>query len=228
MLNKSKGIVINYVKYKETSIIVKIYTEEFGIQTYIENGVRSSRSKNKIALFQPLTLLDLVIYHKEGKDIQRIAEIKCNHPFHEIPYQIAKSSIAMFITEILVKTLKEEMANKQLFAFVNDSIVWLDEAQDHFQNFHLQFLLKLSAYLGFLPETAQEMADELALHGLTIQDKSVVIAIESLLVSEYDRPPLLTLTQRNTILAITLQWFHLHIESMGEIKSLAVLKETLH
>ncbi|MFC0185163.1 DNA repair protein RecO [Pseudarcicella hirudinis] len=149
MLRKTKGIVINYIRYRETSIIVKIFTEEFGIQTFIENGVRSAKSKNKIALFQPLTLLDLVVYHKEGKDLHRISELKCLIPFQTLPFNIYKSSIALFITEILGKCMKEETGNISLFRFLLNSILWLDAAEDDFENFHLQFLIKLASFLGF-------------------------------------------------------------------------------
>jgi DNA repair protein RecO (recombination protein O) len=83
MLHKTRGIGLSYLRYRESSIITKIYTEAFGIQTYIVNGVRSSKSKNnRIALFQPLTLLDMVVYHKNKEDtVHRISELKCYAPF---------------------------------------------------------------------------------------------------------------------------------------------------
>ena len=97
MLHKTKGIVLNFVKFKETSVIVKIYTEKFGLQSYIENGVRSSKSKNKIALFQPLTQLELVVYHDPKKEINRISEIRCILPYKSIPFEIKKSRNALRI-----------------------------------------------------------------------------------------------------------------------------------
>ncbi len=124
MLHKTRGIVLNYIRYRETSIIVKIYTEEFGLQTYIENGVRSSRSRNKIALFQPLTLLDLIVYHRDNGSIMRISEIKCNTPFQTLPYQFVKTGIALFITEVLTKSLKEESGNPDMFWFLFQSILF--------------------------------------------------------------------------------------------------------
>lgn len=227
MLSKTQGIVINYVKYKESSIIVKIYTKEFGIQSYIENGVRSARAKNKIALFQPLTLLDLVIYHKKGKDIHRIAEIKCNHPFETIPYEIAKSSVAIFVTEILTKTLREETPNEQLFDFVEESILWLDGANKHFECFHIQFLLAMTAYLGFLPETVEEMEEELSLYGYPLT-KGAKAGLQLLWGLEYGDAPRIDRHSRNEMVEILLHWYKIHLETFGEIKSLAVLKEILH
>ncbi|MDP5140324.1 MAG: DNA repair protein RecO, partial [Spirosomaceae bacterium] len=133
MLHKTRGIIINFIAYRETSIITKVYTEEFGIQTYIENGVRSSRGRNRMALFQPATLLDLVVYMNPKKDIQRISEIKCNNPYQTLPYDVLKSSIALFMTEILHKTLKEESENKPLFNFLNQTLIDLDESKVGFE-----------------------------------------------------------------------------------------------
>jgi len=81
MLHKTKGIVLNYIKYSDTSIIAKIYTEAFGLQSYIVNSVRSSKAKNKIALFQPLTLLEMVVYHKNHQGLQRISEMRTAEPY---------------------------------------------------------------------------------------------------------------------------------------------------
>ena len=93
MLQKTRGLVLSHIRYQETSIIVKIYTEELGLQSYIVNSVRTKSSKtNKIALFQPLTLLDLVVYYNEKKSINRISEQKCNYPFSSIPFNIVKST----------------------------------------------------------------------------------------------------------------------------------------
>ncbi|HEV7380803.1 MAG TPA: recombination protein O N-terminal domain-containing protein, partial [Dyadobacter sp.] len=137
MLHKTRGIALSYIKYKESSIIAKIYTELFGVQTYIVNGVRSSSAKtNRIALFQPLTLLEMVVYHKGKQDeIHRISEIKCYHPFSTLPYNVLKSCLSLFITEILVKSLREEEENQPLFYFLEQSVIYLDEADAGFENF---------------------------------------------------------------------------------------------
>src|SRR5687768_16731291 len=106
MLHKTRGIVFRFTKYGETSIIVNIFTELFGIQSYIVNGVRSKSAKNRIALFQPMTLLDLVVYYRENASIKRIKEIKCLHPYQTVTTDVRKSAVAMFINEVLNKTVK--------------------------------------------------------------------------------------------------------------------------
>ena len=101
MQRKTRGLVINNMRYRETSLLITIYTAEFGIASYIENGVRSAKAKHKMALFQPLTLLDLEVYHKPGKGLHRISEAKCYYPYQQIPFDIIKSSIALFLSEVL-------------------------------------------------------------------------------------------------------------------------------
>jgi DNA repair protein RecO (recombination protein O) len=227
MLFKTRGIVINYIRYRETSVIVKIYTEEFGIQTYIENGVRSAKSKNKIALFQPLTLLDLVIYHRDGKDMHRISEMKCNHPFQTIPFDIYKSSIALFVTEILGKCLHEESNNSPLFQFLNNSILWLDATDEDYENFHLQFLLQLGTYLGFSPENAYEISEELHIHNIRKPTQELEDKMDMLLKNAYNDAPRIDRFSRNQLLDFIILFYRLHVDTLGEVKSLAVLQEVM-
>ena len=108
MLHTTKGIVFNHFKYSEKSVIVKIYTEKFGLQSYIINAVRSKKSKNKLAYLQVLSIVEINAYHKENKGLQRIKDIKLSCPFQSIPFNIFKGSIAFFITETLIKSIKEE------------------------------------------------------------------------------------------------------------------------
>jgi DNA repair protein RecO (recombination protein O) len=228
MLHKTRGIVINYIRYRETSIIVKIYTEKFGVQTYIENGVRSSKSRNKIALFQPLTLLDLVVYHDNKKEIHRISEIKCNTPFRTLPYDILKSSVGMFIDEILNKTLKEHTENEVLFDFLHHSIAILDELESNFENFHLIFLLKYAFFLGFAPNTASEIAKQFKEYSVGITyNVDYQQVMDNLLMANYHDKLSINRQVRNHLLEIILIFYRLHVADFGEIKSLQVLREVM-
>ncbi|REA59350.1 DNA repair protein RecO [Dyadobacter luteus] len=230
MLHKTRGIALSYIKYKESSIIAKIYTELFGVQTYIVNGVRSSSAKhNRIALFQPLTLLDLVVYHKGKQDeIHRISEIKCYHPFKTLPYHVLKSSLALFITEILVKSLREEEENQPLFYFLEQSVIYLDEADDGFENFHIQFMLQLASYLGFGVETQEDLEREIHHHHFPqIGDAIELTAMGRMIAEDYGTVIALDRTRRVSILEKTLFFFKIHLEGLGEIRSLDVLKEVL-
>lgn len=154
MLHKTRGIVLSHIKYKETSIITKIYTESFGIQSYIQNGVRSLNAKSKIAYFQPLNLLEMVVYHKKEAEIQRISEMKLAYVYREIHTQISKISVVSFLTEMLTKSLKEEAKSEQMFDFLFESLIIFDHVSS--SEFHLKFLLKFGQHLGFMPHSADE------------------------------------------------------------------------
>ncbi len=222
LLSKTRGIVLSYIKYRETSIIIKIYTEEFGLQSYLINGIRTQKTKTGIALFQPLTILDLVVYHKENKSLHRISEVKCHTPFRSIPFEIKKSVIAMFLSEILNKTLKEETSNKELFNFLVNSTLFFDTSTKNYENFHLEFLLDLSAYLGFAPSSSEDIVknrldtnkDELLfLNKLIKENNSEVIETNNSI--------------RRKILEYLLDFYAIHVENFGSVNSIRILKEVM-
>lgn len=230
MLHKTRGIALNYIRFRETSIIVKIYTEQFGIQSYIVNGIRSAKSKtNRIALFQPLTLLDLVVYHKSKEQtIHRLSEVRCSLPFRSLPFDFVKSSIALFMTELLVKTLREEETNLPLFQFLVESIVYLEETEENYENFHLQFLAKLASYLGFGAETVREMEQELTENLYPYKlEPAMRESLQAFIHLPFDYPGHLTRLQRSKLLDTLVFYYKIHLEGLGEIRSLEVLREMM-
>ena len=228
MLYKTRGIALSYIKYKETSIIAKIYTESFGLTAYIVNGVRSKKARHKVAFFQPLTPLDLVVYHKKNASLNRISELKCPEPLMDLPVNIKKSSIAIFITEILIKTLKGEDENQALFDFMYQSILVLEHLTGHYENFHLQFMLKLSRFLGFAPANAHEIASQLTAAGSKIfmadEDEAT---IDLFMAEGYANTVKIRNTVRRNILDLVLGFYSIHVDAFGEIRSVAVLNEVL-
>jgi DNA repair protein RecO (recombination protein O) len=221
MLSKTRGIVFRFTKYGDTSIIVNMFTEAFGLQSYIVNGVRSKSAKNKIALYQPLTLLDLVVYYKENQNIKRIKEIKCIHPYQSVSSHIYKSAIAIFINEVLTKTVKEESHAEELFNFLFNSLIFLDHQNENVENFHLVFLIKLSRYLGFGAFTIGELL------GRKMVSKNEEDILAKLLSADYNSPLTLSTTQRRLALDTLLQFYSEHIDSFGEVKSVQVLREVM-
>ena len=152
MLQKTRGIALSYIRYRETSIIARIYTEEFGLQSYIVNSVRTARSKNnKIALFQPLTLLDMVVYNKHDRDLHRLSEMKTSYPFQSLPFEVAKATIAMFVTEMLNKVLKEEASSPALFRYLVDSVLFLEEARPELRKFPSRLSAETVIFPRFWP-----------------------------------------------------------------------------
>ncbi|MGM0946830.1 MAG: DNA repair protein RecO [Bacteroidota bacterium] len=160
MLKKTEGIVINCLRYKESSVIVKIFTRELGLKSYIINGVRTQGAKSKIALFQAMTLLELVVYDKENQGLQRISEYKLATPFQKIPFDFERSGIAMFMAEVIGKSIYENYQNEYLFEFLKESLLLLDRSAESLRHFPQVFLIEQAKFLGFGPEDPQEYIDE--------------------------------------------------------------------
>jgi DNA repair protein RecO (recombination protein O) len=224
MIFKTKGIVFRFTRYGETSIIVNVFTELFGLQSYIVNGVRSSRAKTTIALFQPLTLLDLVVYHKENANIMRIKEVKCCYPFRSIPSDFKREAVALFMVEILNKAVKEQSHPQELYQFLESSLIDLDTLTTGVENFHLFFLINLSRHLGFGPQMSGEILDG---RHIPIEDEKI---LQQLIISKTSGEsrndmPTVTNVQRRELLEILVRFYKYHIEHFGDAKSLAVLKE---
>jgi DNA repair protein RecO (recombination protein O) len=218
MLHKTGGIVFKVFKYRETSVIAKIYTSLFGLQTYIINGVRSSgKGKGKMALLQPLTLLDMVVYKKENTDIQRISEWRCAESYHSIPLDIRKTAISMFLSEVLYKTVREEERAEELFDFLTHSMKILDEMDRGYENFHLQFLSKLSRLLGFGLDSSPNFM-------MSFQHEEERY-VRHLLDHSYTHHIRIGGNLRRLILDHILDFYRQHVDGMGEIRSVEVLRE---
>lgn len=240
MLEQTRGIFLRSVKYSETSIIAVIYTEAYGRQSFMVNGTRNKKSIAKTVAFQPLYLLDLEIYYHEGREIHRLKDVRISNPFASIPFDIRKSSEVMFLAEILYKCLKEEEPNEELFSFIYNSLSYFDLTDQGISNFHIWFLFKLTRFLGIYPNSenalisnyfdlqkAQFVSHE-PVHG-QFADKQVTSIFTRLFNA--DQTTLQTLNynhnDRRLLLEMLLEYYRIHFDNLGEIRSLSVLKEVL-
>jgi DNA repair protein RecO (recombination protein O) len=151
MLHKTKGIVLRTVKYGETSVIAAIFTEIFGLQSYLVNGVRmaSAKGNSKTALFEPAAMLDLVVYHQEAKNLQRIKEFNWSHLYRNILSDVITHSVALYMIELLQKCLKQPEPNPELYYFLEDALKSLDQANVKVRaNFPPFFALHLAGFFG--------------------------------------------------------------------------------
>jgi DNA repair protein RecO (recombination protein O) len=240
VIEKTRGIFLHSVKYSETSIISSIYTENFGRQTFIVNGIRSKTSTVKASVFQPLYLLDLEVYFKPGREMHRIKNARLSFPYSSVPFDIRKSTQVLFLAEVLYKCLKEEEANPRLFEFLYFSLTMLDLADAGISNFHIWFLFKLTRFLGINPsgenaeisnffdlESANFVSHE-PLHN-QFADKHLTALFARLFDSGLSSIESLGYTQndRKLVLEKLLEYYKIHFGNLGEIKSLEVLKEVL-
>jgi len=236
MLHKTKVIVLHTIKFTETSIITKIYTEVFGLQSYIVNGVRNRGSKGKASLFAPMTILDLEIYRRENKNLQRLKDFRTAYIYKTFSVDMIKSSIALFLAEVLYRTIREEEANSELYHFIEDSLVSLDEATEADSNFHLAFLIGLSRYLGFFPGSGSkngfeyfdlkegEFTGELPAHNHFISQPHSSM-MRGLLNGDMETR--ISLADRNFLLDKILLYYALHLHDFKKINSHRVLHEVL-
>ena len=225
MLNHTQGIVLGTIKYSETSIIARIFTRKFGMQSYMVNGVRSKKSKGKIALYQPLSLLDMVVYHKPDKDIQRISEAKFTVSYQSIPFDPTKRAIGIFLMEILGKVLRNESENEGLFSFLEQSLAYFDHETEQLNNFHLQLLLKATAFMGFGPEDGNDLIhqlEEAGFHYSLVKDEMALL--DRLMNENIGAKITLSNSFRRDLLDHIIKFYQAHTDSLKEIKSIEVLK----
>lgn len=243
-LHKTKGIVLRVVKYGETSVIVTIFTEVFGIQSYLVNGVRTSVKKGsgKANLFQPSAILEMVVYHNELKNLQRIKEFRWGYLYQHILSDIKKNAVAMFMVELLTKCLKQPEANADLFYFAEDAFMHLDRSNDMITaNFPLFFALHLPVFLGFrftdnyndensfLDLNEGKFVHEHPQHPHFLEDKQALITSQLLKIMQPEELEDIKLNHdfRRNLLFVYETYYALHIQDFGTMKTLPVLREIL-
>ncbi len=216
MISKTQGICLNYIKYKESSIIARFFTREYGSQSYIINGIRSPRSKRKLGFFEPLTMLELVFYESKNSDLHRLSEYKIKKANSDIRFNIRKSAIALFLAEFLHKLLAiEQSVNEELYDFLSSSVNRFEALSGSFENFHIQLLLKMSQLLGFGYDP-----DTMHLPGSSSQVDEIA---HLLISSDYGQGLEATGSQRLEVLEAIIKYYRMHSGQSLEIKSLEVL-----
>ncbi|HVV54494.1 MAG TPA: DNA repair protein RecO [Mucilaginibacter sp.] len=238
MLHKTRGIVFKTTDYGESGMIVQVFTEKFGLQSYIINGVKKPKAKITRTMLQPLHLLDMVVYHKASGSVQRVAELKNSPVLQSIPYDVVKTSLAIFLNEVLYKAIRQQSADENLFEFIFNAIEWLDNQDEGIANFHLLFLVRLTRYLGFYPEQAKiedyfDMKEgaftRYKPQGLYYLSPPHTQNFHDLLQSNFGDIDRLKFSndERRYLLQKLLGFYALHIEGFGNIKSHEVLEEVL-
>lgn len=241
MLHKTRGVVLKLTDYAEASVIVQVFTEKFGLQSYIVNGAKKPRAKIGRNMLQPLSLVDMVVYYKNTGAVQHIKELKSAPLLLHIPYEVVKSSIALFLNEVLYKAIKQQTPDEQLFNYVFGSIELLDNLKDGLANFHLVFLLGLTRYLGFYPDHINTIeADYFDMNNGVFTrykpESSLFLSpphtqnFRLLLTRGFDALGSIKLSndERRYLITRLLDYYALHVEGFGYIRSHEVLEEVLN
>ncbi|MBQ8271842.1 MAG: DNA repair protein RecO [Tidjanibacter sp.] len=236
---KARGVVLNTLKYGESSIIAHILTDVAGRRGYMVQGLGKGKgsSRGKGALFQPMFLVEFVGLESNKMDLDRLKEVTLAEPLQTIPFDVRKSTIALFMSEVLYKLVREVEPNSPLFEFVYDSVVALDRMNEGVYNFHLWFMVALSRHLGFYPsgEYAEGMIFDIEsgcfaatppLGGLYINADNTLLFHQLLESSPADLAQIaLSRVQRKDFLGALLAYYGYHLDTIHTISSLRILSE---
>ncbi|OED35198.1 DNA repair protein RecO [Flavobacteriaceae bacterium (ex Bugula neritina AB1)] len=236
MIVHTSAIVIHSLRYGENDLITSLLTEVSGLQSYLLKGIlKSKRGKIKSSLFQPLTLLEIEADHKNKGTLERIKEAKILIPYQTLHTNFIKSSIVFFLSEIVRNTVREKEVNKDLFQYMETTLLWLD-SHDNISNFHISFLIKLTQYLGFYPDVSrisskifnmQDGCFQTDISNIYCVEGEQVIKFKEFLGTTFEGSMDIKIsrTQRNNILNMLLVYFELHLHGFKKPKSLSILNE---
>mgnify|MGYP000222784070 FL=1 len=243
-IHKTKGIVLRTVKYGETSIITSVYTELFGVQSYIVKGVRQSSktSQGKANYFQPSAILEMEVYHNEMKNLQFVKDYQWAYMYEKILFDVVRNTVAMYVIELLQHSLKQPEANPELFYLIEDTLKQLDKGNDTLvANLPLYFTLHLGGELGFQIQgecnNATPILDlqegffvpEIPLHPYYAEGIYAKAIADVNNISFYNDLEHIKLNRdiRRVVLQHLQLYISLHINDFGEMRSLSVLQEVL-
>jgi DNA repair protein RecO (recombination protein O) len=238
MIEKTRGIVLHQIKYSDSGIVAWLYTRKFGRQSFMVRGIRNRKSGKHNVFFQPMSVLDLVIYFKETRGMQTLKEFSVSYIPSDIWFNVKKSSVAIFLGEVLASVLKEETPNEDLFDFLERSVIYFDRCNEGYANFHIAFLAGLSSYLGFEPGPRSSGAGRYfdMLNGVFVSsppdhgnyaNEEISEILAAFFSSSYENINRIVLTGslRNEVLETFVKYYSIHLPGLKRVKSLEVLKE---
>jgi len=234
VLVKTKAIVLSALRYQEKSLIVKCYTESDGVKSYyVRDAFSTKKSGQKNSYFRPLNIIEIEATHKNKGTLEYFKEVRMAHPYHSINTDIVKTTIALFVSEILHHCIKEEEKNQSLYDFLETALLWLD-SHDEAANFHLILLMEVSKFLGFYPDSSDQEHPFFEMTGGTFvayQSVSCLSAEETQLLKRLmplkldNSGKAFHISERQALLKILLNYYTLHLDGFRKPKSLDVLKE---
>jgi len=233
VLIKTKAIVISAIRYQEKSLIVKCFTQSDGLRSYyVRDAFSTKKSSQKNIYFRPLTLLEIVATHKNKGTLEYFKEVKLAHPYTTIPLDITKTTIALFVSEVLHHCIKEEEQNKSLYEFLETALLWLDNHNET-ANFHLILLMEVSKFLGFYPDGSDghdffEMTGGIFVPypSTTCLTEAETALLRRLMDLRLDNSTkAFHVSERQALLKIMIDYYALHLDGFHRPKSLDVLRE---
>ncbi len=241
MLEKTRAIVLHHIKFGESSLITHMFTERFGRKSFIMKGVRGRKTRMKANLVQPLFILNIEFYDKEKQELQLVKEFSLAENFSHFPYDVHKSAQAMFMAEVLYKSLRQEEPDQAMFDFLQNSFRYFDLQTEGAANFHLLFLIKLTRFLGILPlnDNSSDRSifdiregtfhEDMPFHFHFLERESAR-RLAKLLEMNYEEGSAVRFShhERNALLDEILSFYSYHHFKLDNLNSLSVLKDLFH
>jgi len=237
MLARTKAILLHNVRYSDSSLIAHFYTQEYGRLSVMVKGISSRRGSARFNYFQPLNILNLELYYYENRELHNLKEMSLAYVPQRIYGDIHRSTVAMFISEILNNIIREQDVNRMLFDFIESSVISLDNMASGTNNFHLWFLVAFTDYAGIGPSvtsmencffdmlTGQFTARQ-PMHRDFLEPESARV-LNLLLGMHAEEIGSLRMSgdERTNLLTLLLKYYSLHLPGIRQIKSLQVLKD---
>ena len=239
MLIQTDAIIISTFKYGDSSLIARCYCKELGLKSFILKGILSSKKGAlKKSLFQPLSIINLItqVKNENREGLHFIKEARVGFPLTEIPFDIKKNAVALFLSEVMTRVISEEGSpNNRLYDFIQKSVIHLEQ-REFSPLFHLKFMLDLSQNLGFYPNQTDIEKDYFDLESGCFCSSSpskyviggeLVLAFKILINTNFEKLQDFKFTSslRAKLLSILIDYFNLHLQSFGKIKSVDILHE---
>jgi DNA repair protein RecO (recombination protein O) len=239
MLIETDAVVISTLKYGDSSLIARCYCKELGLKSFMLKGILSSKKGAlKKSLFQPLSIINLItqVKNQNREGLHFIKEARIRFPLIEIPSDIKKNAVALFLSEVMTRVISEEGApNSTLYHFIQKNVIQLEE-KGFSPLFHLKFMMDLSQHLGFYPNQSDLKKDffdlESGCFGSSSPSKyliggDLVVALKQLLGTNFQELNELTIPHslRTKVLSVLIDYFNLHLQGFGKIKSVDILHE---
>ena len=238
MLQKFNGIILRTVNYSESSVICDIYTQELGLNTFIINGVRKKNAKVGTALVRTMSMVAFIAYYKKDAKMNRIKEIRPGYTYLDLPMNVYKGAIGLFMIELIQKSIKESEQNTTLYAFITDVFIKLDQYSSRINNFTLWFLVRFALQLGILTSKLNVQKNEVydysegilraveegaaycfSAQNTNVLGRAIQMDFSDFMNQEIDR------TDRKKFINSSIQLFHYHLPSLKKLNALDVLMD---
>jgi DNA repair protein RecO (recombination protein O) len=238
MLEKTRGIILHQIKYTDSGIVAQLYTRKLGRQSFLIRGMRKRKAGKHSILFQPLFILDLEIDYKESREMNVLKEFSASYSPYDICSDIRKSSVAIFLGEVLTGVLREASPHEEMFDYIEESIVYFDKCKEDYANFHIAFLAGLSSFLGIEPGIRNnpegiyfDMTNGIfvpapPVHG-NFANPEISAILARVFLSSFDNIKNISLkgSVRNEVLDNLIRYYSIHLSGLKKINSLEVLKD---